>query len=180
MRFSELPLSAAVLVEIEPHTDERGLFARSFCEAEFAAAGLPVSWPQMNTSFNKIAGTVRGMHYQLEPFEEPKLVRCTQGRVHDVIVDLRPGSATYCRHVGVDLSAQNRNALYVPPGFAHGFQTLEDNSELLYLMGTSYVAEAQAGARWDDPALDIQWPLPISSIAERDAGYPDYVADRER
>lgn len=178
MRFTELALADAVLVEIEPHMDERGLFARSYCAEEFAAACLPVSWPQMNVSFNRQSGTVRGMHYQLAPHEEPKLVRCTQGRVHDVIIDLRPQSPTYCQHVSVDLSALNRSALYVPPGFAHGFQSLENDSELLYLMGTSYAPEAQSGARWDDPAFDLHWPLPISAIAERDREYGDYKTER--
>ena len=178
MRFSHLPLAGAVVVEVEPHGDDRGLFARTFCEVEFAAAGLPVSWPQMNLSFNNLSGTVRGMHYQLAPHGEPKLIRCTSGKIHDVIVDLRPGSATYLQHAAIELSAENRTALFVPADFAHGFQTLADASEVLYLMGTSYVAEAQSGARWDDPAFSFTWPLPISSIAERDATYPDLTTQR--
>ena len=178
MRFSQFALSGAVVVEIEPLTDERGLFARTFCEAEFAEAGLPVSWPQTNVSFNELAGTVRGMHFQRQPHAEPKLVRCTQGKVYDVIIDLRPNSESYLQHAGIELSAQNYAALYVPPGFAHGFQTLEEASEILYLMGTSYLPEAQAGVRWDDPSFELSWPLPISSIADRDAGYPDIEIDQ--
>lgn len=175
MRFEELPLAGAVLVQIEPHADERGLFARTFCEREFAAAGLPSRYPQMNLSFNHVAGTVRGLHFQIAPDEEPKLVRCTQGAIHDIIVDLRRDSPTYCQAIGFDLSAANRSALYIPPGFAHGFQTLEDASEVLYLMGNYFSPESARGVRWDDPAFRISWPKPISVISGRDANYPDFT-----
>lgn len=176
MRFTRLPLEGAVLVGMEQHRDERGHFARSFCEREFAAAGLPTHWPQMNVSVNARAGTLRGMHFQRAPFEEPKLVRCVRGAVLDVVIDLRPQSTTCGRHVAVRLDAAGGDALYVPPGFAHGFQTLEDDSELLYLMGALFEPSAQDGVRWDDPAFGIAWPLPVTAISSRDAGYPDYVA----
>lgn len=179
MRFRTLDIPGPVLVEIEPHTDERGFFARSYCEQEFAAAGLPIRFPQSNISFNLRRGTVRGMHFQTAPHEEPKLVRCTQGAIHDVVIDLRPGSASHCRAVAVTLTRENRIALYVPPGFAHGFQTLEDDTEVLYAMGEIYVPRAAAGVRWDDPAFSVRWPLPISVISDRDRTYPDYVPERD-
>ena len=178
MRFTKLPLRNATLVEIDPQSDERGLFARAFCEKEFSNAGLPVYWPQINISFNPVAGTVRGMHFQVAPHEEPKLVRCTRGRVYDVIIDLRVDSLTYCKHFSIEISADNRKALFIPPGFAHGFQTLEKDSEILYLMGASYMPEAQSGVRWSDPAFDISWPKPVISIAERDASFPNFIQDR--
>ena len=174
MRFEELPLQGALRVEIEPRLDERGLFARTFCEQEFAAAGLPVRYPQMNLSFNHRKGTVRGMHFQLAPHEEPKLVRCTRGAIHDVIIDLRPDAPTYRHSVGTTLTQDNRAALYIPAGFAHGFQTLADDSEVLYLMGDVYVSELARGVRWNDPAFDVQWPLGITVISERDLAYPDF------
>jgi len=174
MRFEELTLAGAFLVHIEPMADERGLFGRTFCEKEFAEAGLPTRFPQMNLSFNDRKGTVRGMHYQIAPNEEPKLIRCTRGAIHDVIVDLRPGSPTYCQSIGFDLTAENRTALYIPPGFAHGFQTLAEASEVLYLMGNFYAQESGRGVRWDDPAFNISWPEPISVISERDATYPKF------
>lgn len=176
MRFTRLPLEGAVLVGMEQHRDERGYFARSFCEREFAAAGLPTHWPQMNVSVNARAGTLRGMHFQRPPFEEPKLVRCVRGAVLDVVIDLRLHSATRGQHLAVRLDATGGDALYVPPGFAHGFQTLEDDSELLYLMGAFFEPLAQDGVRWDDPAFGIAWPLPVVAMSPRDAGYPDYVA----
>jgi dTDP-4-dehydrorhamnose 3,5-epimerase len=178
VKFTPLVLAGATVVETEPHVDERGIFARIFCKDEFAKAGLPAVWPQMNISFNEQAGTVRGMHFQRAPFEEPKLVRCTRGRVHDVIIDLRRNSASYLQHIGLELCAEKRNAIFVPAGFAHGFQTLAPGSEVLYLMGTSFAAEAQEGLRWDDPACRVDWPLNISSISKRDSGYPDFVVDQ--
>jgi dTDP-4-dehydrorhamnose 3,5-epimerase len=174
MRFTPLSLPGAVLVQLEPVRDERGLFARSFCANEFAAAGLPVAWPQMNISVNDRAGTLRGMHFQHAPHEEPKLVRCVRGAIHDVIIDLRPDSATRGQHVSIRLDAMNGDALYVPPGFAHGFQTLLDDSEVLYLMGTVFAPSAQAGVRWNDPTFGIVWPMPVSVISGRDANYPDF------
>ncbi len=175
MRFTPLRLAGAVLVAMEPHRDARGHFARSFCEAEFAAAGLPARWPQMNVSVNARAGTLRGMHFQRAPFEEPKLVRCVRGAIMDVVIDLRPASATFRQHVAVPLHAASGDALYVPPGFAHGFQALRDDTEVLYMMGASFEPAAQDGVRWDDPAFAIAWPLPMSAISPRDAGYPDFT-----
>lgn len=174
MIFHALSLPGAVLIEIERREDERGFFARTFCEREFAAAGLPTRFPQSNVSFNRVRGTVRGMHFQRAPYDEPKLVRCTRGVIYDQIIDLRPDSPTFRRAFGAELSEDNRTALYVPPGFAHGFQTLQDRSEVLYMMGEFYVANAAAGVRWNDPAFDLSWPLPISVISERDLAYPDF------
>lgn len=174
MRFTPLPLAGAVLVAMEPHRDARGHFARSFCEAEFAAAGLPTRWPQMNVSVNAVAGTLRGMHFQRPPFEEPKLVRCVRGAILDVVIDLRPESATFRQHVAVPLDAASGDALYVPPGFAHGFQALRDDTEVLYMMGAAFEPAAQDGVRWDDAAFGIAWPLPVSAISLRDAVYPDF------
>ena len=174
MRFTPLPLAGAVLVAMAPHHDARGHFARSFCEAEFAAAGLPSHWPQMNVSVNAVAGTLRGMHCQRPPFEEPKLVRCVRGAIVDVVIDLRPASATFRQHVAVSLDAASGDALYVPPGFAHGFQALRDDTEVLYMMGAAFEHAAQDGVRWDDPVFGIAWPLPVSAISPRDAGWPDF------
>ena len=174
MRFTELSLPGAYLVEIEQRSDARGFFARTFCEDEFAAAGLVSRFPQASVSYNARRGTVRGMHFQAAPHEETKLVRCLAGSVHDVIVDLRPASPTYRRSIGVELSAQNRSALYIPRGFAHGFQSLADDSELLYMIDVNYVAEAAQGVRWNDPFIDVSWPDPIEVIADRDASFPNW------
>jgi dTDP-4-dehydrorhamnose 3,5-epimerase len=174
LRFTELSLQGAYLVEIEPRNDERGFFARTFCEDEFAAAGLVTRFPQASVSYNARRGTVRGMHFQASPHEETKLVRCLAGAVFDVIVDLRPDSSTYRRSVGVELSAQNRTALYIPKGFAHGFQSLQDDSELLYMIDVGYIADAARGVRWNDPSIDVQWPDPIVVIADKDNGFPDW------
>ncbi len=176
MRFVATPLTGAVLVEIEPNRDERGLFARTFCRDEFAAAGLPGEFVQASVSHNLKRGTLRGLHYQAPPHEEPKLVRCTRGAIHDVIVDLRRASPTHCRWFAVELSAENRRALYVPPGFAHGFQTLVDDTEILYQMAERYVADLARGVRWNDPAFAIDWPIADPFMSERDATYPDYRA----
>jgi dTDP-4-dehydrorhamnose 3,5-epimerase len=164
-----------MLVSVEPHVDDRGLFARTYDAATFAAAGLPVNWPQCNVSWNRSRGTLRGMHYQRAPFEEPKLVRCTAGRIFDVAIDLRSGSPTYCRWVGVELSRERRNALLVPAGCAHGFLTLEDEAEVFYMMGEVFHPEAAAGVRWNDPAFGIEWPLAPTTMADRDASWPDFV-----
>ena len=171
MRFTQLELKGVVLVEMEKHCDGRGFFARSYCSREFADAGLPTHWPQMNFSRNIHAGTLRGMHFQHPPHGEPKLVMCIHGAVLDVIIDLRSESPTFLRHVSVQLDADNGKALYIPPGMAHGFQTLMDNTDILYLMGADYVADSADGVRWDDPSFDIAWPLPVSSISPRDASY---------
>jgi dTDP-4-dehydrorhamnose 3,5-epimerase len=174
MRFVETPLAGAFVIEIEPHQDERGLFARTFCRDEFVAVGLPGDFVQASVSHNLRRGTLRGLHYQAAPHEEPKLVRCTRGAIHDVIVDLRRGSTTHCRWFAVELSAENRRALYVPPGFAHGFQTLVDDTEILYQMAVAYVPELARGVRWDDRAFGIAWPIAPPFMSARDASYPDY------
>jgi len=175
MHFHPLDLPDAMALTMAPTHDERGFFGRAFCAEEFAAAGLPSHFPQSNISFTIQKGTVRGMHYQRAPRAEPKVVRCTRGAIFDAIIDLRPDSPTYCRWAGLDLTAENRTALYVPPGFAHGFQTLSDETEVLYLMGEVYVPELATGVRWDDPAFGLSWPLPISVISERDTQFPTFT-----
>lgn len=178
MRFEETPLSGAWVIDPERIADERGYFARTFDREEYRARGMDPAVAQCNTSYSARAGTLRGMHFQAHPHGEPKLVRCTRGTIHDVIVDLRADSATHGRWFGADLTAQNGRAVYVPAGMAHGFQTLADDSEVLYMMGHEYVAEAARGVRWDDPAFAIEWPEPPThglTISERDAAYPDYA-----
>ncbi len=174
MRFVPIALSGALLIEIEPRSDERGLFARTFCEREFADHKIPTHYPQCNTSFNHRRGTIRGLHFQSPPHEEPKVVRCTRGSIFDVIVDLRRDSVTLRQWYGVELTEDNRRAIYVPPGFAHGFQTLSDNAEVYYQMGAAYVPDAAAGICWNDPAIGIRWPLPVSTISQRDASLPNF------
>ena len=172
MRFVCLPLIGAVLIEVEPHHDSRGLFARTVCAEEFAAHGIPTEYPQCSTSFNRYRGTIRGLHFQRPPHEEAKIIRCTSGAIFDVIVDLRGDSDSYGRWYGVELSQDNRHSIYVPPGFAHGFQTLTDAAEIYYMIGAAYVPAAASGVRWDDPAIGIRWPLPVSMISDRDASLP--------
>ncbi len=174
--FEELPLAGAYRIGLSPHTDERGFFARTVCEDTLAGRGLVGRFKQSSVSFNLRRGTVRGMHYAIAPHAETKLVRCTMGAIHDVIVDLRWGSPTYLQSVGVELSAENRMALYIPAGFAHGFQTLKDETEVLYMIDRLYVAEAARGLRWNDPALDVIWPVPVTVIAERDLAFPAWTA----
>jgi dTDP-4-dehydrorhamnose 3,5-epimerase len=171
-----MPLAGAWVIELEPIEDSRGWFARAFDAEEFAARGLEGAIAQCNASFNRRRDTLRGMHYQAEPHGESKLVRCVRGAVFDVAVDLRPGSPSYCRWHGVELSADGGSAFYIPKGMAHGFQTLTDDSEVLYQMGHRYVPEAARGVRFDDPAFGIEWPRPRRSrtISERDASYPDF------
>jgi dTDP-4-dehydrorhamnose 3,5-epimerase len=174
--FHDTPLAGVVVVEPELLTDERGAFARTFCTEEFTAQGLDPRLSQVNISFNPRAGTVRGMHYQAEPHGEAKLVRVTRGAIFDVAIDLRPKSPTRRQWFGVQLTAEDRSALYIPKGCAHGFQTLRDDTEVLYLMSNPYVEGAGRGVRWDDPALGIDWPQPPvggRTISERDATYPD-------
>ena len=174
MRFTETPLAGAFLLEIEPREDDRGFFARTFCRREFEAHGLNPAVAQANTSFNRARGTLRGMHYQLPPAAESKLVRCTSGAVHDVIVDLRPESPTYLRHYGVELTAENRRQLYVPELFAHGYLTLTDGAEVVYQVGEFYTPGAERGIRWDDLALGIAWPIPVSVVSDKDAAWPPF------
>jgi len=178
MIFRELPLSGAFVLEPERIEDERGFFARAFSREELVAHGLDPTVVQCSLSFNRRRGTLRGMHYQAAPAEEAKLVRCVRGAIHDVIVDLRPGSPSFRGHAAVELDAENRLALYVPPGFAHGFQTLADDTELYYQMSAAYSPEHARGFRHDDPEIGIAWPLPVSVISERDRKLPSF-AERE-
>ncbi|MFA7242624.1 MAG: dTDP-4-dehydrorhamnose 3,5-epimerase [Sulfuricellaceae bacterium] len=168
MRFNETAIPGAYLVEIEVLADERGFFARSWCCDEFAQHGLNAKLVQCDISYNKKRGTLRGMHCQAEPFAEAKLVRCTMGAIYDVILDLRRDSSAFGRWAAVELSAANRRMLYIPEGVAHGFQTLEDDSEVFYQMSERYHPECARGVRWDDPAFGIAWPMPELVISERD------------
>jgi dTDP-4-dehydrorhamnose 3,5-epimerase len=174
--FTETELAGAWVVAPEPLSDVRGFFARTFDADEFARRGLRSVFPQCSVSYNARAGTLRGMHFQAPPHEEAKLVRCTAGAIFDVILDLRPGSATRGRWVGVELSAENRRALYVPEGFAHGFQTLADATEVFYQISADFAPAAARGVRWDDPAFGIEWPAAdVRIISDRDRAYPDFA-----
>jgi dTDP-4-dehydrorhamnose 3,5-epimerase len=174
MIFTETDLKGAFVVDIEKHQDERGFFARSWCRREFEALGLNPKLAQCNISFNPHKGTLRGMHYQAKPFEEAKLVRCTRGSLHDVIVDLRLDSPSYKKSLGVVLTAENRTMLYVPQGFAHGFLTLENDTEVFYQISEFYIPESQRGFRWNDPAIAITWPAEVEFVSDRDRNYPDF------
>ena len=174
MIFTETPLAGAYLIDLEPHQDDRGFFARTFCQKEFAARGLNARVAQCNTSFNHKQGTLRGLHCQKPPASEAKLVRCIRGAIHDVIVDLRAGSATYGEHFAVELTAENRRALFVPESFAHGFQTLLDDTEVHYQMSAFYDPNSAAGFPYDDPQLAISWPLPVTTISEADRSWPAF------
>ena len=174
MLFRETKLPGAFVIDLQKHEDERGFFARSWCRKEFEARGLDPRTVQCNVSFNKVKGTLRGMHYQVAPYAEAKLVRCTRGAIYDVIIDLRRESATYKQHVSEVLSSNNYKALFVPEGFAHGFQTLEDNSEVFYQMSEFYSAEHQRGLRYNDPAFGINWPTDVMVISDRDRNYEDF------
>lgn len=174
MIFTESPLAGAFVIDIEPVEDDRGFFARTFCREEFLAHGLQETFEQCNVSYNRLKGTLRGLHYQRPPHEEAKLVRVTAGAIFDVIVDLRPDSPTLGEYHGIELSAKNRRMFYIPCQFAHGFQTLEDDTEVHYQMGTSYVAGAEEGLRFDDATLAIPWPLATTAVSERDQRFPSF------
>lgn len=176
MRFTPTELAGVVRIDLEPVEDARGFFARLYCEREFAANGLLSKVAQSSLSQTTQQGTVRGMHFQWPPVQEAKLVRCVRGRIFDAVVDLRPESATLGRHIALELSAANRTALFIPPGLAHGFQTLEPDCEVLYQMSDFYAPDLASGVRWNDPAFGISWPLPCAAIHERDANYPDFDA----
>lgn len=176
MNIRPTALVGVMVVSPAINADERGLFVRTYDAAEFARAGLPTLWPQCNTSANRRKGTLRGLHYQAEPRPDPKLVRCTRGRIFDVVLDLRKNSASFGRWAGVELSEHNRDALAIPGGCAHGFLTLEDDCEVFYMMGEVYVAELARGVRWNDPAFAVRWPAEPNVIAERDANWPDFCA----
>ena len=171
VKFVETRLKGAYVIEPERLQDERGFFARTFCQREFEAHGLNPLLVQCSISFNAKKGTLRGMHYQVPPHQETKLVRCTQGAIYDVILDIHPASPTFKQWVAVELTADDRRALYIPAGFAHGFQTLADHTEVLYQMSEFYHPESARGARWDDPAFGITWPLPNPIVSQRDGSY---------
>ncbi len=174
MIFRPSPLNDAFVIEPERIEDDRGFFARSFCAREFETHGLNPRMVQCNISYNVAKGTLRGMHYQIAPFAEAKLVRCTSGSIFDVIIDLRSLSPTYLKHHSVHLSAENRLMLYIPEGFAHGFITLEENTEIFYQMSQYFTPNSARGIRWNDPLLEIPWPLEPKVISKRDQTYPDY------
>ncbi len=171
MKFIETGLQGAFLIDLEPQHDHRGFFARSFCQEEFTAHGLLPPMVQANLAFNPRRGTLRGLHYQVAPSSESKLMRCIQGAIQDVIVDLRPESPTYLHHFSVELSAQNRRSLYLPPLFAHGYQTLSDDTEILLQVGAAYRPGSEGGLRYDDPALGIEWSLPVTEISTKDQAW---------
>lgn len=172
MRFRALGLDPACVLELEPHADERGFFARTACEREFAAHGLPTHFPQSNLSRNTRRGTLRGMHYEA-PFGA-KIMRCVAGAAHDILIDLRPASPTRWKWVGVTLTAEQGDAIYVPAGFAHGFLTLADHTDLLYQMADSYRPDSARGFRWNDSRFDFRWPEQPTVVSERDSSYPDF------
>lgn len=174
MLFTKTRLDGAWLVEPEPNRDSRGWFARTFCEREFEAHGLETRFVQHSTSQNVSRGTLRGMHFQMASHAEVKLVRCLKGAIYDVIIDLNPGSPTHRQWQGFELSAANMRQLYIPKGFAHGFQTLEDASEIGYLISDFYAPDASTGVRWDDPVFGIKWPLPVSVMSDKDKAWPDF------
>ena len=176
MKFQETKLQGAFLVSLEPRKDHRGFFSRTFCAKEFEAYNLKSTVAQCNLSFNYSQGTLRGMHYQLPPATETKFIRCTKGAIYDVIIDMRPTSNTYLQHIGVELSAENRLALYVPEMFAHGYQALTDDTEIIYQVSEFYTPNQERGLRYDDPVLGIEWPLPISEISEKDVNWPSLKA----
>jgi dTDP-4-dehydrorhamnose 3,5-epimerase len=174
MIFHQTKLKGAFEIQLEPHADERGFFARSWCQKEFESHNLNPKLAQCNISFNIRKGTLRGMHYQAAPDAEAKVMRCTQGAIYDVVLDLRPESPTFKEWVAVVLTAEKRNMLYAPEGCAHGFLTLEDNTEVLYLISEFYHPESARGVRWNDPAFRIDWPDKVEVISERDRSYPNF------
>ena len=175
MRFSATPLDGAYVVELDRHGDDRGHFARTFCQTEFRDHGLNPTVVQANTALSRYKGTLRGMHYQRHPHAEAKLVRCVRGALYDVMVDLRPESATYCQWFGMELTPDGGKMLYVPEGFAHGYQTLVDDTEVIYQVSAAYAPQAEGGLRWDDPAIAIQWPIGDGVIlSAKDRAWPDF------
>ncbi|NJL84664.1 MAG: dTDP-4-dehydrorhamnose 3,5-epimerase [Chloroflexaceae bacterium] len=172
MQFTETQLQGAFIIDLDRKADDRGFFARTYCRAEFATHGIEPRIVQCNLSYNHQAGTLRGLHYQVEPSQEAKLIRCVAGAIYDVIVDWRQTSPTYSQHIGVELTAENRRALFVPPLFAHGYQALSDGAEVLYQVSEFYTPGCERGLRYDDPALGIKWPLPVSCISAKDANWP--------
>lgn len=179
MIFTETGLKGAFTIDLEELRDERGFFARSFCMREFEAHGLNPVTAQANLSYNHKAGTLRGMHYQVAPATETKLVRCTRGAIYDVIIDMRPDSPTYLQHIGVELTEHNRRALFVPAMFAHGYQTLTDDAEVIYQVSEFYTPGTERGLRYDDPAFGIAWPHPVTVISAKDAGWSPFDSNAD-
>ena len=178
MIFTEIKLKGAFIIHPEKLEDERGFFARTWCQVEFARHGLNPRVAQCSISFNRKRGTLRGMHYQIAPYEETKIVRCTQGAIYDVIIDLRPDARTFSQWVALELTSENRQMIYIPEGFAHGFQTLADNTEVFYQISELYAPEHARGVRWNDPAFGIQWPEYQRILSRRDRDYPDFAGKR--
>jgi len=178
MIFTETKLKGAFIIDPEKLEDERGFFARTWCQLEFARYGLNSRVAQCSISFNPKRGTLRGMHYQIAPYEETKIVRCTQGAIYDVIIDLRPDSPTFTQCIALELTSENRQMIYIPEGCAHGFQTLAGNTEVFYQISESYAPEFARGVRWNDPAFGIQWPEDQPILSDRDKSYPDFSGKR--
>ena len=174
MKFTQTKLKGAYIIELEKREDDRGFFARTFCKNEFTEHGLETRFVQANMSSNPKKGTLRGMHYQVDPHQEVKVVRCTKGAIYDVIVDLRKDSPTYKEWIGIELTDKNYKMLYIPKDFAHGFITLQDNSEVMYLVSEFYTPGAETGLRYNDPGFRIKWPVPVEIISEKDANWEDY------
>ena len=179
MRFTETKLSGAYIVDLSPHADERGFFARTFDAKLFEEHGINPVIAQANLSYNRHKGTLRGMHMQVDPALESKFIRCVRGALYDVIVDMRPDSPTYLEHIGVELTAENRRALFVPVNFAHGFQTLADETDAFYEVGQFYTPGTERGFRHDDPAFGIEWPLPVTTISDKDASWDLFTPETE-
>jgi dTDP-4-dehydrorhamnose 3,5-epimerase len=177
MIFASTRLEGTLLIDVEPREDERGFFARTWCRRELAALGLDTEIAQESVSYNRLRGTVRGLHFQRPPHEETKIVRCTRGAIFDVVVDLRPHSSSYLQWQGFELTGESRRAVYIPKGFAHGFQTLAEHCEIAYQISTFYAPEAAGGYRYDDKAFRITWPLPGTMISERDLSWPKFSID---
>jgi len=178
MKFNSLELEGAYLIELSSHIDQRGFFARCFCQNIFAERGLEAQFVQVNSSLSHSVGTLRGLHYQLDPMAEVKWVRCIHGSIYDVIVDIRRESPTFRRSFGTILSAENRNMMYVPKGFAHGFLTLSEQTEVMYLVSQFYSPSRERGIRWNDPFFHIEWPMTPCVISERDSSHPDFESQR--
>lgn len=177
MKFTPTKLESAFIIDLERREDSRGWFARTYCAREFEAHGLPTHMVQTNMSLTRKAGTLRGMHYQMAPDAEDKLVRCVQGRIWDAIVDIRPQSPTYCQWIGVELSEENGRMLLVPKGFAHGFVTLSDDAAVTYQVSAFYSPQSERGARWNDPAFGIEWPVDVLDLSDKDRNWPDFVKE---
>lgn len=174
MKFTKLELRGAYLIELEKRGDHRGFFARLWCQNEFEDHGLVPYIAQANISFTKLKGTIRGLHFQDEPFAETKYVRCVKGALYDVIIDIQPDSPTFMRWYSIELTADNYKMLYVPKGYAHGFQSLQPDTEMTYLVSEFYAPQAEGGIRYNDPAFNIDWPLPVAEISDKDRNWPDF------